>query len=123
MEGRKKEYEYEVKWKDRSIESNSWLSSEKLTGYSKLYEKVIRLIDQKISNKENIASRPLTTQNVEKHLGDTGLESEYASHYRIGALSGGQKVKVVLAAAMWDQPHILFLMNLLTILIEILLEH
>ena len=68
MEGRKKEYEYEVKWKDRSIESNSWLSSEKLTGYSKLYEKVIRLIDQKISNKENIASRPLTTQNVEKHL-------------------------------------------------------
>ena len=109
MEGRKKEYEYEVKWKDRSIESNSWLSSEKLTGYSKLYEKVIRLIDQKISNKENIASRPLTTQNVEKHLGDTGLESEYASHYRIGALSGGQKVKVVLAAAMWDQPHILIL--------------
>ena len=31
------------------------------------------------------------------------------SHYRIGALSGGQKVKVVLAAAMWDQPHILIL--------------
>ena len=56
-----------------------------------------------------MASRPLTTQNVEKHLGDTGLESEYASHYRIGALSGGQKVKVVLAAAMWDQPHILIL--------------
>ena len=48
-------------------------------------------------------------ENVEKHLSDTGLESEYASHYRIGALSGGQKVKVVLAAAMWDQPHILIL--------------
>ena len=56
--------------------------------YSKIYEKVIRLIDQKISNKENLASRPLTSQNVEKHLGDTGLEAEYASHYRIGALSG-----------------------------------
>ena len=56
-----------------------------------------------------MASRPLTQENVEKHLGDTGLEAEYASHYRIGALSGGQKVKVVLAAAMWDQPHILIL--------------
>ena len=25
-------------------------------------------------------NRPLTLENVEKHLGDTGLESEYASH-------------------------------------------
>jgi len=109
MEGRKKEYEYEVKWVDKSFESNSWICSDKLITYSKLYEKVIRLINQKIANKENIISRPLTAENVEKHLGDTGLESEYASHYRIGALSGGQKVKVVLAAAMWDQPHILIL--------------
>lgn len=109
MEGRKKEFEYEVKWKDKSFENNSWVTKEQLVKYSKLYEKVVRLIDQKISNKENMASRPLTMENVEKHLGDTGLESEYASHYRIGALSGGQKVKVVLAAAMWDQPHILIL--------------
>ena len=109
MEGRKKEFEYEVKWKDKSFDNNSWITKEQLVKYSKIYEKVVRLIDQKISNKENMASRPLTMQNVEKHLGDTGLESEYASHYRIGALSGGQKVKVVLAAAMWDQPHILIL--------------
>lgn len=109
MEGRKKEYEYEVKWQDKSFENNSWLSAVELEKYSRIYEKVIRMINQKISNKENLASRPLTQENVEKHLGDTGLEAEYASHYRIGALSGGQKVKVVLAAAMWDQPHILIL--------------
>ena len=109
IEGRKKEYEYEVKWKDKSFENNSWLGAIELGKYSKIYEKVIRMIDQKISNKDNLASRPLTHENVEKHLGDTGLEAEYASHYRIGALSGGQKVKVVLAAAMWDQPHILIL--------------
>merc|ERR1712051_665534 len=30
-------------------------------------------------------------------------------HYRMSALSGGQKVKVVIAAAMWNQPHILIL--------------
>jgi elongation factor 3 len=109
IEGRKKEYEYEVKWKDKSFESNSWVSAVELGKYSKIYEKVIRMIDQKISNKDNLAFRPLTQQNVETHLEDTGLEAEYASHYRIGALSGGQKVKVVLAAAMWDQPHILIL--------------
>ena len=27
----------------------------------------------------------------------------------MGALSGGQKVKVVIAAAMWNQPHIVIL--------------
>ena len=53
--------------------------------------------------------RPLTGPEVEKHLGDLGLQPEYASHHRISALSGGQKVKVVLAAAMWMQPHIVIL--------------
>ena len=100
MEGRKKEYEYEVKWADKPFDSNSWLTSVELVKFNKIYEKVIRMIDQRISNKLNMASRPLTQENVEKHLGDTGLEAEYASHCRIGALSGGQKVKVVLAAAM-----------------------
>jgi elongation factor 3 len=46
---------------------------------------------------------------VEKHLADCGLDAEFATHYRMSALSGGQKVKVVLAAAMWNQPHILIL--------------
>ena len=38
---------------------------------------------------------------------DVGLHREIGTHHRIGALSGGQKVKVVIAAAMWMQPHIL----------------
>merc|ERR1719488_122438 len=53
--------------------------------------------------------RPLTQENVEKHIADVGLEPEYGTHFRINSLSGGQKVKVVLAAAMWNQPHILIL--------------
>merc|ERR1712238_170913 len=53
--------------------------------------------------------RPLSTKNVEKHLEDCGLQAEFGTHYRMSALSGGQKVKVVLAAAMWNQPHILIL--------------
>merc|ERR1719352_1575076 len=53
--------------------------------------------------------RPLTKRNVEEHLSDIGLASEYGTHFRLSALSGGQKVKVVIAAAMWNQPHILIL--------------
>jgi energy-coupling factor transporter ATP-binding protein EcfA2 len=51
--------------------------------------------------------RPLTKANVEKHLGVLGLEAEFATHAHIRGLSGGQKVKVVLAACTWNQPHIL----------------
>merc|ERR1712134_28953 len=42
-------------------------------------------------------------------MGDVGLDKEFGTHYRMSALSGGQKVKVDLAAAMWNQPHILIL--------------
>jgi elongation factor 3 len=109
MEGKKKTYEYEVNWKNKPHECNSWLKADDLIKFSKIYDKIIRMIDQKIAARDNMFSRPLTQSNVEKHLADTGLEPEYASHFRINALSGGQKVKVVLAAAMWDQPHILIL--------------
>jgi energy-coupling factor transporter ATP-binding protein EcfA2 len=34
---------------------------------------------------------------------------EFGTHTRMGALSGGQKVKVVIAAAMWNMPHIVIL--------------
>ena len=108
-EKKKKHFLYEVAWKGKSHESNTWYSADDLIKFNKIYEKVIRMIDQKIANKESMFQKPLTQNNVEKHLNDTGLEPEYATHYRIGALSGGQKVKVVLAAAMWDQPHILIL--------------
>ena len=108
-DNKKKCFLYEVKWKGKDNESNTWYSAEALEKFNKIYTKVIRMIDQKIANRESMAARPLTQANVEKHLSDTGLEPEYASHFRINALSGGQKVKVVLAAAMWDQPHILIL--------------
>ena len=44
---------------------------------------------------------------MERQLGDMGLEAEFATHSRIRGLSGGQKVKVVIAGCMWNNPHIL----------------
>ena len=42
-------------------------------------------------------------------MGNVGLDAEYATHCRIGDLSGGQKVKVVLAACTWACPHLIIL--------------
>merc|ERR1711979_96001 len=43
------------------------------------------------------------------HLGAFGVDPESASHTQISQLSGGMKVKVALAAAMWQNPHVLIL--------------
>merc|ERR1711959_144585 len=56
-----------------------------------------------------LMTKQLTQPSIEKHLGDFGIDPEYASHTQINQLSGGMKVKVVLAAAMWQNPHILIL--------------
>ena len=46
---------------------------------------------------------------IAKHFEDIGLDPEIANHNEISGLSGGQKVKVVLAGAMWNNPHLLVL--------------
>jgi elongation factor 3 len=56
-----------------------------------------------------LQTKQLTQPGVEKHLGDFGVDPESASHTQINQLSGGMKVKVVLAASMWQSPHILIL--------------
>ena len=54
-------------------------------------------------------TKSLTSKHIEKHLLGFGIEPEQASHTLIGSLSGGQKVKVVLAASMWLNPHLVIL--------------
>ena len=99
-----KEYEYEVKYRDGS---EGYLTLKTLT--KRGWKKAADQIDARIAQRSGQYTRTLSSANVEKHLTDCGLDPEFATHYRMGALSGGQKVKVVLAAAMWNQPHILIL--------------
>jgi elongation factor 3 len=73
------------------------------------WDKAMKGTDLKIAQLAGLFMRPLSQKVVEQHLEDVGLDKEFGTHYRLGALSGGQKVKVVLAAAMWNQPHILIL--------------
>merc|ERR1712238_463367 len=54
-------------------------------------------------------TKQLTQPGVEQHLINFGVDAESASHTQLSQLSGGMKVKVVLAASMWQNPHILIL--------------
>merc|ERR1711964_776844 len=73
------------------------------------YEKIVCREDEKQAAAAGLMSKPLTAPSVEKALKDFGLDAESASHNPIASLSDGQKCKVVLAAAMWQNPHILIL--------------
>ena len=43
---------------------------------------------------------------IQKHLDGFGLPQEFGTYGKIRGLSGGQKVKLVLAAAFWTVPHL-----------------
>merc|ERR1711884_351069 len=111
MGGRKtnksKDYEYEVKYAGSTSDSGDYLPGKTLKKMG--WDKAMKAVDLKIAQRAGLYVRPLSTKNVEKHLADCGLAAEFGTHYRMSALSGGQKIKVVLAAAMWNQPHILIL--------------
>ena len=102
----KKDYHYEVKWKNKTMDDNSWYPREMLE--KRGFIKIIKALDNRLAA-ASAFGKPLTARNVEEHLGNVGLESEYATHSRIRDLSGGQKVKVVLAACTWCCPHLIIL--------------
>eukprot|EP00746_Dinoflagellata_sp_MGD_P000632 gnl/MRDRNA2_/MRDRNA2_101137_c0_seq1.p1 gnl/MRDRNA2_/MRDRNA2_101137_c0~~gnl/MRDRNA2_/MRDRNA2_101137_c0_seq1.p1 ORF type:complete len:1172 (-),score=274.49 gnl/MRDRNA2_/MRDRNA2_101137_c0_seq1:70-3585(-) len=101
-----KEYEYEVKWSLQ--EKTLFVPVGKLKELGELYMKMVRVVDEKIASNP-LNARALSAKNVEQQLMDVGLEREYASHVPLSQLSGGQKVKVVFAAALWRRPHIVLL--------------
>merc|ERR1719190_350991 len=72
-------------------------------------EKTYEYEDERQAAMAGLMTKQLTQPGVEKHLTDFGVDPESASHTQINQLSGGMKVKVVLAAAMWQNPHVLIL--------------
>jgi elongation factor 3 len=97
--------EYEVTFKEMS--GNHWVERDLLCKNG--WEKMLKNLDEKIALRATQFARPLTKENMQKHLADVGLSAEFSTHLRMKSLSGGQKVKVVLAAALWTQPHVLIL--------------
>lgn len=100
--------EYEVKKKNVRERDNKYFSKSELLAMG--FQKLIKQADEKIAAKEaGLDIRPITLTEIQKHLDDFGLAKEFGTYGKIRGLSGGQKVKLVLAAAMWNCPHLLVL--------------
>merc|ERR1719464_597687 len=100
--------EYEVKKRHVREKDNKYYTRIELLGMGFVH--LLRQTDEKIAAKEaGMDLRPVTTSEIQKHLDGFGLPQEFGTHGKIRGLSGGQKVKLVLAAAMWNCPHLLVL--------------
>merc|ERR1719263_2506213 len=104
---KEKTMEYQMKWQMQGIESATWVEKDIIVAMGFL--KMVQREDERQACMAGLQSKQLTQPDIEKHLKDFGVETEFASHTQINQLSGGMKVKVVLAAAMWQNPHILIL--------------
>ncbi len=103
----KKTFQYEVKWLNMLPKYNTQVSRETLADLG--YGKLIQEFDDHEASREGLGFRILEPKVISKHFEDIGLDPEIANHNEISGLSGGQKVKVVLAGAMWNNPHLLVL--------------
>jgi elongation factor 3 len=103
----KKSFQYEVKWLHMLPKFNTMISRETLL--EKGFSKLIQEFDDHESSREGLGYRVLEPKVISKHFEDLGMDPEIANHNEISGLSGGQKVKVVLAGAMWNNPHLLVL--------------
>lgn len=103
----KKDFKYEVKWRHMLPKFNSMVSRETLTEWG--FVKLVQEFDDHEASREGLGYRILEPKVISKHFEDVGLDPEIANHNEISGLSGGQKVKVVLAGAMWNNPHLLVL--------------
>lgn len=93
------------RWVPMMSVDNAWLPRGELI---ESHSKMVAEVDMK----EALASgqfRPLTRKEIEEHCAMLGLDAELVSHSRIRGLSGGQKVKLVLAACTWQRPHLIVL--------------
>jgi elongation factor 3 len=101
-----KKNEYEAQFKGRPQSDNVWYDIDLLVerGWKKKIDELDRRLAAAAGN-----ARTLSAANIQKHFEDVGLEAELSTHNRIRSLSGGQKVKVVLGACTWSQPHLIIL--------------
>jgi len=106
QENKGKKYEYEVLL-EGGFDQKIWQHQDALKQMG--WGKAMKEVDERVAALAAQYNRPLTQAFVEQHIMDVGLEREFATHTRISALSGGQKVKVVLAASLWKAPHIIIL--------------
>lgn len=103
----KKSFQYEVKWRDMIPKFNTWIPRERLIELG--FAGLVQRFDDWEAGREGLGSRELSPPEIRKHLEEVGLDGDIADNNEIRGLSGGQKVKVVIAGALWAKPHLLVL--------------
>src|SRR5579859_2471690 len=94
------------KWiPQQSTTDNIQLSREQLMGSHKEMKEAFDL--KLIRDGPNF--RPITRPSLLAHCKDVGMDSELTLHSHISGMSGGQKVRMLLAAATWLRPHLIVL--------------
>ncbi|WVN88120.1 uncharacterized protein L203_103321 [Cryptococcus depauperatus CBS 7841] len=103
----KKSFQYEVKFKGYDHKYNAWIPRDVLI--EKGFQKLVTQFDDLESSREGAGMRDTGANAVREVLEAVGLDGDIAQYNEMSGLSGGQKVKVVIAASMFNRPQCLFL--------------
>lgn len=103
----KRGFEYEIKWKGLQHKDNTWIPRDRLMALG--FTKLVGRFDDVENAREGAGARELSQKAIRETLEAVGLDGDIAQYNAISGLSGGQKVKVCLASAMWNNPQILVL--------------
>ncbi|RSH80900.1 uncharacterized protein EHS24_008328 [Apiotrichum porosum] len=103
----KKSFQYEVKFKGFDHKFNAWIPRDVLL--EKGFQKLLGQFDDMESSREGAGMRDTSAAAVREVLEAVGLDGDIAQYNEMSGLSGGQKVKVVIAASMFNRPQCLFL--------------
>jgi elongation factor 3 len=100
----KKTFQYEVKWRSLDHKFNTWIPRDQLL--EKGFTKLVQQFDDLESSREGAGQKDTAAHIVRAQLEQVGLDGDIAQYNEMGGLSGGQKVKVVIASALWNNPQV-----------------
>ncbi|KAF8268641.1 P-loop containing nucleoside triphosphate hydrolase protein [Lactarius quietus] len=100
----KKSLQYEIKWQGLDHKFNTWIPRDELL--EKGFQKIVSRFDDLEASREGAGQRDTSAHIIRKHLEDIGLDGDIAQYNEIAGLSGGQKIKLVIAACLWNNPQI-----------------
>ena len=93
----------------RPEKDNSWEPLSFLQAMPPYVLKLVRDYDERLRALQGgMEVRPITQPEVKAHLAAFGIDEQLALS-KIRGFSGGQKSRLVLAAAMWNKPHLIAL--------------
>jgi elongation factor 3 len=123
----KKSLQYDIKWQGLDHKFNTWIPRDELL--EKGFQKIVSRIDDLEASREGVGKRDTSAHIVRKHLEDIGLDGDIAQCNEIAGPSGGkscfhvcrksrfnfqfqfhssegQKIKLVIAACLWNNPQV-----------------